>query len=193
MCSLFPTKVSVLRIFVATSWGADSYNCCIINTCHDRVLKVTNGPLFADSMNRSRLLSVLHALSLWLRLVMMLRAGGRLKSLPNTPRPSRSLATVLSSPRLSGYVSILQPPYRDKGIQLALAGCNIPGLDLLNLWLKFPIFLKLRFLQHILFLNITIFFLKTSEFVVGRVLSFRLRLNMVKYKVCSFTRCFYHW
>jgi hypothetical protein len=47
-----------------------------------------------------------------------------------------------------------------------------------NLRLKIAIFRKLRLFQHCQFLNIPVFFSKTSDFVVGRVLEFRLRLNI---------------
>ena len=44
--------------------------------------------------------------------------------------------------------------------------------------------------SYCLFLNFTVFFSKICDFVVKRVLNFRLRFNMVNYAVCSFTRIF---
>ncbi len=68
--------------------------------------------------------------------------------------------------------------------------CCLGNFSLLNLWLKIAIFRKLRLSQLCLFLNFTVFFSKICDFVVKRVLNFRLRFNMVNYAVCSFTRFF---
>ena len=58
---------------------------------------------------------------------------------------------------------------------------------------EIPNFLKIAPFARLPISQYEGFLLETSDFLVGRVLSFRLRLNMVKYKVYSFTRCFYHW
>jgi hypothetical protein len=69
-------------------------------------MKVTNGPLSADSLHHGSQLTVLHALIQ----AMLLRVGGMLKSLPSTFLLLRFLATVLTSLRLSGFVSTPLPP-----------------------------------------------------------------------------------
>jgi len=139
VCSLLPTKDSVLRIFVAISRSGDSFNCCIIFTCHDNVLKVTNGPLSADSLHRARQLSVLHAL---IQASHVVESGWQVEI----------FAQHISSFAFARYGAHLSEiewlcvdataPYRDKlrlficqpssaeGIQLALAGCEISGSGL---------------------------------------------------------------
>nr|CAH0106964.1 unnamed protein product [Daphnia galeata] len=139
VCTLLPTKDSVLRIFIATSRCGASFNCCIISTCHKNVMKVTNGPLSANSLHHARQLSVLHALIQASRVVesglqveifaqhissfAFARYGAHLSEV------ERLCVDAAAPYRENLRLVVCQPPSAE-GIQLALAGCDIPGSGL---------------------------------------------------------------
>ncbi len=139
VCTLLPTKDSVLRIFVAISRCGDSFNCCIISTCHKNVMKVTNGPLSAVSLHHASQLTVLHALiqashvveSGWqveifaqhISSFAFARYGAHLSEVER-------LCVDATAPYRENLRLIVCQPSSTEGIQLALAGCDIPGSGL---------------------------------------------------------------
>jgi hypothetical protein len=135
-CTLLPLDCSVQRIFVASTSSSSAHQCCLVTASHSQILDFTSGPLPADTAFFAMQLSVLHAITRACRVV---REGGSAEIVAFHPsafkffRYNSKLSEVarLCLDRLAPYrgkilLCICQPS-KAEGVQLAIAGCSLPG------------------------------------------------------------------
>lgn len=135
-CTLLPLDCSVQRIFVASTSSSSAHQCCLVTASHSQILDFTSGPLPADTAFFAMQLSVLHAITRACRVV---REGGSAEIVAYHPY---SFEFVRHNSKLSEVARLCLDrlaPYRDKillcicqpskaeGLQLAIAGCSLPG------------------------------------------------------------------